>query len=164
MAGYLLDTNHLGQAVTRTSTVRKRLEEARKAGERLGTCVPALCEIEAGVQQVRYPEEYLARQMRLTLLTTDRDFEALPEVRTDARRTGRSRLAIPIALDASDASAVLASLPRKYSCRRRRSMMRAFSRPPSSRPMARQSSFRRSRLRSPRISLIGPCASGPGRR
>lgn len=130
MAGYLLDTNHLGQAVTRTSVVRKRLEEARKAGERLGTCVPALCEIEAGIRQVRYPEEYrrnlkrllrhvkvwpldletarlygeifdklrtkarflsqvdmmlaaLARQMRLTLLTTDRDFEALPEIRTD---------------------------------------------------------------------------------
>ena len=86
MAGYLLDTNHLGQAVTRTSVVRKRLEAARKAGDRLGTCVPALCEIEAGIRQVRYPEEYrrnLKRLLRLTLLTTDRDFEALPEIRTD---------------------------------------------------------------------------------
>ncbi|MCP3956634.1 MAG: type II toxin-antitoxin system VapC family toxin [bacterium] len=130
MAGYLLDSNHLGQAVTRTSTVRERLEEIRKSGERFGTCVPALCEIEAGVRQVSHPEEYrlnlkrllrhvrvwpldletariygeiygtlrakgrvlsqvdimlaaLARQMRLTLLTTDRDFEALPEIRTE---------------------------------------------------------------------------------
>lgn len=130
MAGYLLDTNHLGQAITRTARVRKRLEEARKRGQRLGTCVPALCEIEVGILQVRHPVEYrhnlkrllrnvkvwpldletarlyggiyhrlreqgrtlsqvdmmlasLARQMRLTLLTTDRDFEALPEVRTE---------------------------------------------------------------------------------
>ncbi len=130
MAGYLLDSNHLGQAVTPASTVRRRLEGARKAGARFGTCVPVLCEIEAGVQQVRYPDEYrhnlkrllhhakiwpldlqtaqlygeiylelreksrilsqvdmmlaaLTRQMRLTLLTTDRDFEALPKVRTE---------------------------------------------------------------------------------
>ncbi len=130
MAGYLLDTNHLGQAITRTSRVRKRLEAARKEGQRLGTCVPALCEIEVGIRQVRYPDEYrrnlkrllrqvrvwpldletaqryggiyhrlreqgrsvsqvdmmlasLARQMRLTLLTTDRAFEALPEIRTE---------------------------------------------------------------------------------
>ncbi len=91
--------------------------------------MPALCEIEVGIRQVRHPEDYrlnlkrllrhvrvwpldletaqryggiyhrlrqkgrslsqvdmmlasLARQMRLTLLTTDRDFEALPEIRT----------------------------------------------------------------------------------
>ena len=130
MAAYLLDTNHLGQAITKTSNVRRRLGAVRKAGQRLGTCVPALCEIEVGIRQVRYPDEYrlnlkrllchvkvwpldletaqrygeiyhrlrqsgrtlsqvdmmlasLARQMRLTLLTTDRDFEALPEIRTE---------------------------------------------------------------------------------
>ncbi len=130
MAGYLLDTNHLGLAVTPASTVRRRLEESRKTGQRFGTCVPVLCEIEAGIHQVRYPDEYrrnlkrflrhvkiwpldldtaryygqvyvelrrkarvlsqvdmmlaaLSRQMRLTVLTTDRDFEALPWVRTE---------------------------------------------------------------------------------
>ncbi len=130
MAGYLLDTNHLGLAVTPASSVRRRLEEVRKTGERFGTCVPALCEIEAGVLQVRHPEEYrlnlkrllrhvriwpldletaryygeiylelrqkarvlsqvdmmlaaLARQMRLTILTMDRDFEALSHIRTE---------------------------------------------------------------------------------
>ncbi len=129
MSGYLLDTNHLGLAVTPKSPVRRRVEEARKTGARLGTCVPALCEIEVGIHQVNAPVEYrsnlrrlfrhvriwpidvetarnyagiyhelrrkgrilsqvdmmlaaLARQMRLTLLTTDRDFEALPYVRT----------------------------------------------------------------------------------
>jgi predicted nucleic acid-binding protein len=130
MAGYLLDTNHLGQAVTRTSPVRRHLEEVRKSGIRVGTCVPVLCEIEAGILQVKRPDEYrqnlrrlfrqvriwpldwqtaqhfgeiyhalrrqgrilsqvdimaaaLARQMGLTVLTTDRDFEALPEIRTE---------------------------------------------------------------------------------
>jgi hypothetical protein len=52
MAGYLLDTNHLGQAVTRTSPVRQHLEEVRKSGIRVGTCVPMLCEIEAAAQEV----------------------------------------------------------------------------------------------------------------
>jgi tRNA(fMet)-specific endonuclease VapC len=94
---------------------------------RFGTCVPVLCEIEAGVQQVSRPDEYrdnlrrlfryvsvwpldletarlygefhqrlrkkgrvlsqvdtmiaaLAYQMGLRVLTTDRDFEALPEI------------------------------------------------------------------------------------
>ncbi len=102
------------------------------------TCVPVLCEIEAGVQQVSRPDEYrrnlkrllrfvkiwpldletarfygevyhelrkkgrtlsqvdmilasLARQMRLTVLTTDRDFEALPDVRV-ANWTGEVRV------------------------------------------------------------------------
>ncbi len=65
MAGYLLDANHVGQTVTRSTQVRKRLEAARKAGERLGTCVPVLCEIEAGIQQVSRPEEYRTHLKRL---------------------------------------------------------------------------------------------------
>ena len=129
MPAYLLDTNHVGMAVDRTSLVGQRLYEARLAGVRLGTCLPVLCEIEAGVRQVRRKVKYrqdlnqllsqlrlwsidlktariygdlymelrrcgrvlsqvdimvaaLARQMKLTILTTDRDFEALPDIRT----------------------------------------------------------------------------------
>ncbi|MFY9825266.1 MAG: type II toxin-antitoxin system VapC family toxin [Thermoanaerobaculia bacterium] len=125
--GLLLDANHLGSAVTRNSPVRLRIEEARIAGARFGTCIPVLCEVEAGIQQVRRPDEYrenlrrlfryvsiwpldegtarlygeihrelrkkgrvlsqvdmmvaaLACQMGLKVLTTDRDFEALPQV------------------------------------------------------------------------------------
>lgn len=95
----------------------------------LGTCLPVLCEIEAGMRQVRQQAKYrrdldhlllqlklwpidretarlygdlhqelrrrgrvlsqvdimvaaLARQFQLTLLTTDRDFEALPDLPT----------------------------------------------------------------------------------
>ena len=130
MAGYLLDTNHVGLAVDRTSLVGQRIVDARLAGIRLGTCLPVLCEIEAGLQQVRRKAKYrqdlnhlllqlrlwpidfktariygdvyselrrkgrvlsqvdimiasLARQLKLTILTTDRDFEALPDIRTE---------------------------------------------------------------------------------
>ena len=130
MSAYLLDTNHVGLAVDRASLVGQRMVEARLAGIRLGTCLPVLCEIEAGMRQVRRKVQYrrdlnhlllqvrlwpidlktarifgdiylelrragrvltqvdimvasLARQMKLTILTIDRDFEALPDIRTD---------------------------------------------------------------------------------
>jgi predicted nucleic acid-binding protein len=130
MAAYLLDTNHVGLAVDRASVVGQRIVEARLAGIRLGTCVPVLCEIEAGLRQVRRKMKYrrdlnhlllqlrlwpidlktarifgdiytelrragrvlsqvdimvasLARQMKLTILTTNRDFEVLPDIHTE---------------------------------------------------------------------------------
>lgn len=125
--GYLLDTNHIGQAVARGSALREKIWQLRAGGARIGTCVPVLCEVEAGIQQVRHPEEYrrnlsrllrqvrvwpidhatarlygeihrdlrqrgrvlsqvdmmlaaLARQMQLTVVTSDQDFAALPEL------------------------------------------------------------------------------------
>jgi tRNA(fMet)-specific endonuclease VapC len=127
---YLLDTNHLGAAVYPHSPVRNQVVAERRRGIRLGTCVPVLCEIEAGAQQVRDPARFheqlqrllrqlviwpldrttariygeiyndlrrrgrvlsqvdmmlaaLARQMDLVLLTTDSDFDALPDVRRE---------------------------------------------------------------------------------
>ena len=125
--GYLLDTNHVGHAVTPGSVVRQRITELRTGGAKVGTCVPVLCEIEAGIQQVNQPDAYrlnleyllrqvriwpidpltarlygvihhdlrrrgralsqvdmmlaaLARQMNLTLVTSDQDFVALPDI------------------------------------------------------------------------------------
>jgi tRNA(fMet)-specific endonuclease VapC len=130
MDGYLLDNNHLSAAVVRVSPLRDRMDAARRTGVRLGTCIPVLCELEAGIQQTTRPAscyrhlhrllEYvrlwpidqriarsygeifldlerrgrmlsfvdillaaLCRKMNLTLLTTDRDFEALPDIRTE---------------------------------------------------------------------------------
>jgi tRNA(fMet)-specific endonuclease VapC len=129
-SGYLLDTNHVGNAVTPGSVVRRRIAELRTAGVKLGTCVPVLCEIEAGIQQVNQPDTYhlnldrllrlvriwpidpltarnygvihqdlkrrgrvlsqvdmmlaaLARQLKLTLVTSDQDFAALPDIPTE---------------------------------------------------------------------------------
>ena len=129
-SGYLIDTNHLGDAVTPGSVVRERVAKLRMAGARVGTCVPVLCEIEAGIQQVSKPDAYhrnlarllrqvrvwpidestsriygeihyhlrqsgrvlsqvdmmvaaLARQMKLTVVTSDGDFAALSDIPTE---------------------------------------------------------------------------------
>jgi len=130
MAGYLLDTNHIGVAVRPQSAVAQRITQTKRRGLRVGTCFPVLCELEAGIQHISHREEYyrslrvllrqirtwpldraiaqrfgeihaeltrrgrsmsqvdmmlaaMCREMNLTLLTTDRDFEALPDVKTE---------------------------------------------------------------------------------
>ena len=130
MTRYLLDTNHLGAAIRAVSPVRERIQQLVRQGDRFGTCVPVLCELEVGLQQLAdleaarrrlttllkvvriWPleadlaESYgriwlelraagralsqvdimlsaFARQMKLTLLTSDRDFEALPDLTTE---------------------------------------------------------------------------------
>jgi tRNA(fMet)-specific endonuclease VapC len=130
MAGYLLDTNHLSEAIRPVSRVRDRIEQARRSGLRVGTCVPALCELQAAIQPLTRRDRYeqalrrllgrvrvwpmdqtvprvygqvftelrhrgrvlsqvdmmlaaLARQMDLTVVTADRDFDALPDIRKD---------------------------------------------------------------------------------
>jgi predicted nucleic acid-binding protein len=128
MNRYLLDTNHLGEAVGRISIVRDRIQQQSRKGTVFGTCGPVLCELFVGIlkrkdakatrrrldgllQLVRvwpveietalhYGEIYrelqkagrvlsqvdmilasLCRQQsRLTLLTADADFQALPDV------------------------------------------------------------------------------------
>jgi predicted nucleic acid-binding protein len=130
MTRYLLDTNHLGEAIRKVSRVRDRVHQSERKGHRFGSCAPALCELEVGIQQTSnaqasrrrlyslfkvvrlwpideeiapiYGTLYLALRKRgkaisfvdlilaslavhikCTLLTTDRDFEALPEVPTE---------------------------------------------------------------------------------
>jgi predicted nucleic acid-binding protein len=127
MRGYLLDTNHFAAAVRPRTNLRQRLLDAHRAGAKIGTCIPVLCELEVGGLQVRntalfqrslnelmrvvriwpidretarrYGDIFhevrskgrvlsqvdmivaaLARQMGITVLTTDRDFEALPDL------------------------------------------------------------------------------------
>ena len=71
MPAYILDTNHVGSAVDRASSVGQRIFEARLGRVRVGTCLPVLCEIEAGIRQVRNQAKYrrdlnhLLRQLRL---------------------------------------------------------------------------------------------------
>lgn len=124
---FLLDTNHLSVAVTPGSHLRERIVWMQKMGARVGTCVPALCELERGIPGVRDPQYYrrilsrflekiqiwpldlttarlygdvfqqlqrcgcvcsqvdmmlaaLARQCGMTLLTSDKDFDALPDL------------------------------------------------------------------------------------
>ena len=130
MTSYLLDTNHLGLAVNADSPVCERLDSQQSGGDQFGTCLPVICELEVGIQNVSRPDAYrnalyellryfrlwsvdletagiygilyhelrnrgralsqvdmmvssLARQHHLTVLTTDRDFEALPDIPTE---------------------------------------------------------------------------------
>src|ERR1035438_10414540 len=48
MAGFLLDTNHVGEALRPVSRVRDRIGQLYIEGVRVGTCVPGLCELEGG--------------------------------------------------------------------------------------------------------------------
>lgn len=130
-ARYLLDTNHLGMATRTRSLVYRRICEERESGVRFGTCIPVICELEVGIQNLSDPERSrhglrgliqrhvriwpmdsktseiygslvhrlrergrvlsqvdimiaaLAIQHDLILLTTDRDFEGLPEVKAE---------------------------------------------------------------------------------
>jgi tRNA(fMet)-specific endonuclease VapC len=58
MGGYLLDTNQLSEAIRPVSRVRERIAEERSAGVRIGTCVPVLCELEAGIQSLVKRDAY----------------------------------------------------------------------------------------------------------
>ena len=71
MAGFLMDTNHLSASLHPVSTVRDRILRSRRDGARIGTCVPALCELEVGILQVSRQDQYrrdlaiLLRQVRI---------------------------------------------------------------------------------------------------
>jgi tRNA(fMet)-specific endonuclease VapC len=130
MTDYLLDCNHLSKALRKMSTLREKIHKTRRAGHKLISCYPVLCELEAGIQQTAKPKENqrrleqllhhirlwpldsettrfygnvyielrdqgrvlsqvdmmlaaLARQHQLIVLTTDRDFEALSDLRLE---------------------------------------------------------------------------------
>jgi predicted nucleic acid-binding protein len=49
MTRYLLDTNHIGEAIGRVSVVRDRIQELHRQGDVFATCGPVLCELLVGV-------------------------------------------------------------------------------------------------------------------
>ncbi len=48
MARYILDTNHLSAAVRPGSVIRQKIRQVQDKGQKVGTCVPVLCELEVG--------------------------------------------------------------------------------------------------------------------
>jgi tRNA(fMet)-specific endonuclease VapC len=55
---YLLDTNHLRPAIERISALRERICQQVRLGDRFGTCVPVLCELQAALSNNRRSKEY----------------------------------------------------------------------------------------------------------
>jgi predicted nucleic acid-binding protein len=49
MKRYLLDTNHLGEAIGKVSVVRDHIQAMHRQGNVFGTCGPVLCELLVGV-------------------------------------------------------------------------------------------------------------------
>ncbi len=115
MAGYLLDTNHISAAIRRASGLRDRIQQARRQGARFGTCIPVLCEVEAGIQQTARPEsarQTLNRLLRdVRLWPIDRDLAVVwGAVFNELRRQGRSLSQTDISLVALARSRVLTLL------------------------------------------------------
>src|SRR5947208_147907 len=65
MASYCLDTNHLSQLLNRASSLRLRIRASHRAGNRFGTCVPALCELAIFTAGSQNPEPCLVALRRL---------------------------------------------------------------------------------------------------
>ena len=61
MNRYLLDTNHLSAYLDRQPALTQRVEAALRAGDRLGICLPVLCECRAGIRLGRRYQQNLAR-------------------------------------------------------------------------------------------------------
>jgi predicted nucleic acid-binding protein len=58
---YLLDSNHLSAYLGRKAALEKRVDEALRAGDRFGICLPVLCEYRAGIRLSRRHRQNLAR-------------------------------------------------------------------------------------------------------
>src|SRR5687768_4475561 len=95
MNGFLPDTNHVSKAVWRNSPLLERIQEEKRKGIRIGTCIPVLCEIETGRLQVARPDVYTAglskllRQITLWPLTR-KTAANFGQIKLDLRRRGRA--------------------------------------------------------------------------
>jgi predicted nucleic acid-binding protein len=105
MSGYLLDTNQLSVGVRQNSHVAIRIDNERKKGRRVGTCIPALCELETGLLQVRDPIGYrvtlqkLLRRLRIWPMTL-KTAGHFGEIHRDLKQRGRAFSQIDIMLAA----------------------------------------------------------------
>ena len=94
MAGFLLDTNHLSDAIRPVSRVRDRIGQLRFTGIRVGTCVPVLCELESALpsnsrgQVYRRALQQLLGRVRLWPLEAETALH-YEEVFKELRRHGR---------------------------------------------------------------------------
>jgi predicted nucleic acid-binding protein len=130
MTRYRIDTNHLGRLVNIRSRLLDRFLDRHRKGDRFVTCVPVLCEVDAGlvsenasassIRLIRRSAQFvriwpldpilgpvygslyirlrkanrmmsqvdlllaaMAKLHKLTILTTDRDFDALADIKIE---------------------------------------------------------------------------------
>jgi predicted nucleic acid-binding protein len=103
MTWYLLDTNHLSAALNADADIRRRLRDLRLRGDRVGTCVPSLCELQAGIALTARREHNqrllidLLRQVRLWPLSPKTAL-LYGELYHELRRAGRALSQVDIML------------------------------------------------------------------
>lgn len=121
MTLYLLDTNHLSAAINRDADLRAKLRDVRLRGDRIGTCVPVLCELHAGIALTarRDHNQRLLRQLLREVRTWPIDHktaELYGELYHELRRSGKalSQVDIMLAALARQTSAVLVSTDRDF--------------------------------------------------
>jgi predicted nucleic acid-binding protein len=61
MNRYLLDTNHLSAYLDRHASIEQKVDERLRAGDRVGLCLPVLCEYRAGIRLGRHYQRNLSR-------------------------------------------------------------------------------------------------------
>ncbi len=61
MNRYLLDTNHLSAYLDRDASVEQKVDDRLRAGDRVGLCLPVLCEYRAGIRLGRRYQRNLSR-------------------------------------------------------------------------------------------------------
>src|SRR5437763_743554 len=105
MTRYLLDTNHMSEAIGRVSVVRDRIQQLHRQGDIFGTCGPVLCELLVGV--VLRKDAVKTRQRLDRLLQVVRFWpidlasaERYAEVYHELRKAGRALSQVDILLAA----------------------------------------------------------------
>lgn len=124
MAGFLLDTNHLSDALCPVSRVRDRIGQLHATGVRVGTCVPALCELEAAFPPGERGEAFRRALHRLfgrvRLWPVEREIASLyGDIFKQLRSRGRvlSQVDIMLAALAKYMDATLATSDRDFEAR-----------------------------------------------
>jgi predicted nucleic acid-binding protein len=105
MTRYLLDSNHLGPAIRRVSLLPQRIEARHRLGDRIGTSVLVLYEIEAGLRHMESPHGHRHRLGNLMTVvrlwpTNESLTESFGEISALARRRGRSLSFVDLVLAA----------------------------------------------------------------
>jgi len=103
MKRFLLDTNHLGEAVGRVSVVRDRIQQLNKQGAVFGVCGPVLCELLVGVVLRKDAAKtrrrldgilQIVRVWPIDLAVADRYAEAYHELRSAGRALSQTDIAL----------------------------------------------------------------------
>jgi predicted nucleic acid-binding protein len=94
LSKYLLDTNHLSGYLDRKPALEARVDAALRAGDRIGICLPVLCEYRSGIRLgKRFRQNLVRLQAALKVIRiwpADESTAAIfADIFEELRRTGK---------------------------------------------------------------------------